>query len=211
MADLASSFKSAWVKGMEALGNTASTIANTTKFKVSELNIENEKREILNGLGALAYDLWKKGEKFPEALEAKLKALAALDMQLETMHAERRAAQGEAGQKASEACAAAGESGKAEREAPTLDVSAPAAGAVKPPLSDVPVIDVEEPETLSGAPRQDPIDLLMSRQDRLKTAAEETARAAAALDDIQEAVGGMGQALDDAIEGMSDDLNGKRD
>ena len=68
MADLKTSLKSAWMKGMEAIGNTASNIASNTKYKVQEMNLINRRREILSDFGAQAYEMWQKGEQFPEKL-----------------------------------------------------------------------------------------------------------------------------------------------
>ena len=37
MADFGSAVKNIWMKGMEAIGNTASSIASNTKYKVEEM------------------------------------------------------------------------------------------------------------------------------------------------------------------------------
>ncbi len=93
MADLGQSLKNIWMKGMEAIGNTASNIANNTRFKVDEMNMLNRRREILSDFGAKAYALWQKGEKdiFPEELQEQLRELSALDEKLNDLRAERYA------------------------------------------------------------------------------------------------------------------------
>lgn len=89
MADIRENVKNAWMKGMELIGNTASSIANTTKYKVDEMNLVNRRREILNDFGAQAYSLWQKGASFPAELEEQLNELKKLDEQLNDLRAER--------------------------------------------------------------------------------------------------------------------------
>lgn len=91
MADIGKSFKNAWLRGMEAISNTASSIANNTKYKVDEMNIVNRRREILSDFGARAYELWQKGETFPEPLQALLTELSTLDEQLNAIRTEKLA------------------------------------------------------------------------------------------------------------------------
>ena len=91
MADLGKSLKNAWMKGMEAIGNTASNIASSTRSKVDEMNVVNRRRDILADFGAQAYELWQKGEQFPEALQALLEELSSLDEQLNAIRTERLA------------------------------------------------------------------------------------------------------------------------
>lgn len=91
MAEFGKNLKGIWLKGMEAISNTASSIASNTKYKVDEMNIVNRRREILSDFGAQAYELWQKGERFPEALEALLKELSVLDEQLNSIRTEKLA------------------------------------------------------------------------------------------------------------------------
>lgn len=91
MADFGSTVKNIWMKGMEAIGNTATSIANNTKYKVDEMNMVNRRAEILADFGSKAYALWQKGERFPDELEAQLKELKTLDEKLNDMRAERYA------------------------------------------------------------------------------------------------------------------------
>ncbi len=88
MADFGKNLKSIWQKGMEAIGNTASNIANNTKFKLDEMNLVNRKREILNDFGAFAYTLWQKGERFPEELEKLLTEVSSIEEKLNDLRTE---------------------------------------------------------------------------------------------------------------------------
>lgn len=91
MADLSDKMKKAWLKSMEAIGNTASNIANNTRYKVNEMTLLNRRREILSDFGARAYDLWQKGEVFPEELAKQLEELSQVDTQLNALRMERLA------------------------------------------------------------------------------------------------------------------------
>ena len=91
MADLGASIKNIWLKSMEAIGNTASSIASSTKTKVDEMNMMNRRSEILKDFGDKAYVLWQKGESFPPELEEQLIELKKLDEQLNDLRAERLA------------------------------------------------------------------------------------------------------------------------
>ena len=89
MADIFDSLKKTWLKGMEVVSNTASNIATNTKQKVNEMTLENRRREILGDFGLMAYDLWQKGEVFPEPMDALLKELSTLDEELNALKAQR--------------------------------------------------------------------------------------------------------------------------
>ena len=91
MAEIKKSLKGIWLKSMEAISNTASSIASNTKYKVDEMNIVNRRREILSDFGAQAYELWQKGEHFPESLEALLRELSELDEALNAIRTEKLA------------------------------------------------------------------------------------------------------------------------
>lgn len=89
MAEIKKSLKGIWLKSMEAISNTASNIASNTKYKVDEMNIVNRRREILSSFAAQCYEMWQKGEKFPEPLEALLQELNSLDEALNAIRVEK--------------------------------------------------------------------------------------------------------------------------
>ena len=86
--------KALWIRGMKAIGNTAASIANNTRYKVDEVTIQNRRRELLNDMANKAYTLWLKGESFPEPLVRMLDELKQLDEQLNDMRAEKYASSG---------------------------------------------------------------------------------------------------------------------
>lgn len=124
MVEFGKNLKGIWLKGMEAISNTASSIASNTKYKVDEMNIVNRRREILSDFGAQAYELWQKGERFPEALETLLKELSTLDEELNAIRTEKLA--GVKTDAAEDAAPADEQQGAAEAEGdddvPTLTV-----------------------------------------------------------------------------------------
>ena len=114
MGNMVKSLKKTWLKGMEVIGNTASSIAENAKYKVNEMNLETRRREILADFGSIAYEMWQRGENFPPELEAQLKQLNALDEQLTAIRAQRFAAAKEASLLKEAADAAAREAGTYE-------------------------------------------------------------------------------------------------
>ena len=90
--DIRDRAKALWLRGMKAIGNTAASIANNTRYKVDEVTIQNRRREVLGDLANKAYALWLKGESFPEPMTRMLDELKQLDEQLNDMRAEKYAA-----------------------------------------------------------------------------------------------------------------------
>ena len=127
MGNVMKGLKKTWLKGMEAIGNAASNIADNAKYKVTEMNLETRRREILADFGSIAYEMWQRGETFPPALEAQLKQLNALDEQLTAIRAQRYAAAREA-RLAEEAAA------DAARKAGALSADGEAADGGQPAL-----------------------------------------------------------------------------
>lgn len=92
--DLRDKAKALWIRGMKAVGNTAASIANNTRYKVDEVTIQNRRREVIGDLASKAYALWLKGEEFPEQMTGMLEELKHLDEQLNDMRAEKYALSG---------------------------------------------------------------------------------------------------------------------
>lgn len=89
--DLREKFKTLWIRGMKAVGNTAASIANNTRYKVDEVTLQNRRREVMSDLANKAYALWLKGEPFPEPMSRMLEELKQIDEQLNDMRAEKYA------------------------------------------------------------------------------------------------------------------------
>ena len=136
MSDIFASLKKTWMKGMEAVSNTASSIAENTKQKVNLMNLENRRKEILEDFGMIAYELWQKGEIFPDALDKQLKELSLVDAELAEFKAKNAPAEEPVEEPAPEEEAAA-------LEAPVMDMPE---DVVQEEVDETPVPVMEIPE-----------------------------------------------------------------
>ena len=82
MANLGSNVKTAFLKGLEALGKTASSLTDAAQQKLSEMNIDNRRREVLAEIPKCVMQLWKDGAEMPEPLTSLLTELNELDEKL---------------------------------------------------------------------------------------------------------------------------------
>lgn len=180
MADFSDKMKKAWLKSMEAIGNTAGNIASNTRYKVNEMTLLNRRREILSDFGARAYDLWQKGETFPEELARQLEELSQVDTQLNALRMERLA-----GVKTSD-----GDEGAPEVDA-SAEQAAPEAGDAAAPKD---AADGDVP------PAQD----LPDGKSQLADMANQ------ALDTIGNTLKNVGSFLGGAITSVTDTLTGKK-
>jgi predicted nucleic acid-binding Zn-ribbon protein len=208
MADFGSNVKKIWLKGMEAIGNTASSIASSTKSRVDEMNLVNRRAEILKEFGNQAYALWLKGERFPQELENQLSELARLDDQLNDLRAERLA--GVKTNAAEEDAEAAKETAQENPEAAEPS-SADAAEegteeAENAEKEDVPVIPVENPVEEAASAANEAIQSLF---EKMPTAEEAADRVNSALDALGDGLKKTSDGLDDAISELSDQISGK--
>lgn len=89
MAQFGNKVKLAVLKGMEAIGQGASNLASNAQQRLQELNLDNQRRELLNAFPLKAYELWQKGESLPQPLEEMLKELKDVDERLNLIRAQR--------------------------------------------------------------------------------------------------------------------------
>lgn len=85
MANLGNNVKTAFLKGLEALGKTASNLTDAAQQKLSEMNLETRRRELLSEIPKCVMQLWKEGAEMPEPLSALLNELDELNQQLAAM------------------------------------------------------------------------------------------------------------------------------
>ena len=152
MADIGKNLKTAWMKSMEAIGNTASNIASNTKYKVQEMNLINRRREILSDFGAQAYEMWQKGEQFPEKLSKQLEELSRLDEELNAMRTERLA--GVTTEKVAMENTAAEASAQEETPA-EAEKAEECTACAEEPKAQVPTIEVVDEEPADAQPLTD--------------------------------------------------------
>jgi len=79
------------LKGMEAVGTTASNMASNAKLRANEINLENKRREILSNFNLRAFELWQKGETLPQPLADMLVELSDIDGRLNVLRAQKYA------------------------------------------------------------------------------------------------------------------------
>ena len=89
MADISSTVKKRWMRGMEAVGDAFDRLAASTRLRVAEMNLSNQRKEILDNFGQRAYQLWKDGAVLPPELEELLQKVTELEKQLAEVRAER--------------------------------------------------------------------------------------------------------------------------
>ena len=87
MAQFGNKVKLTVLKGMEAIGQGASNLASNAQQRLQELNLDNQRRELLNAFPLKAYELWQKG--LPQPLEEMLKELKDVDERLNLIRAQR--------------------------------------------------------------------------------------------------------------------------
>ncbi len=117
MAKITHKLKLAWLKGVEVLGTTASNLASNAKFKVAEINLETQYREIMSEFTQQAYELWQQGTVFPEPLNGMLKNASDLNERLNLLRAEHYVAIGGRREKDEEGKSAQVDSASAEAPA----------------------------------------------------------------------------------------------
>lgn len=91
MKSFSSKVKITLLKGMEALGTTASNLASNAKLKVNEINLETRRREILTDFSLQAFELWQKGVQLPQSLSDMLTELSDIDNRLSVLRAQKYA------------------------------------------------------------------------------------------------------------------------
>ena len=124
MADISSTVKKKWMRGMEAVGDAFDRLAASTRLRVAEMNLSNQRKEILDGFGLRAYQMWKDGAALPPELEELLQKVSELEKQLAEVRAERLRSGIPEDQTPAEGPAAA-EEGGAEEPAPVGETVEP--------------------------------------------------------------------------------------
>lgn len=151
-SSFSSKLKITLLKGMEAIGTSASNLATNAKIKVNEINLETRRREILTNFSLQAFELWQKGVQLPDPLSEMLGELSEIEDRLSVLRAQKYAkvANGDAAAKADASTAeetAAGET-VAEDATTTEEAAKPTSDA-----SSAPAESAEQPGASVQAPR----------------------------------------------------------
>ena len=225
MADLGSTLKGIWMKGMEAIGNTASNIANNTKSKVDEMNLVNRRTEILKDFGNKAYALWQKGEQFPEELANQLKELEKLDEQLNDLRADRLAVVKTSSEqdKKSEVISENQESMQPEEPDDTTDLETDEIDTddqneseladhpeMKQQEEAVPVIQVEK-NTEENSPVSGLNDAINDLFDKVPSVEQATDKVNDAIDSLENGLKQLSEDVDQKLDDLTEKLVGDKD
>lgn len=205
MADIGASIKGIWLKSMEAIGNTASSIANSTKSKVDEMNLVNRRAEILKDFGNQAYALWQQGERFPEALEKQLRELEKLDEMLNDLRAERLAGVKPEGLSVEDAETNGIPEDEKENQKNIIEPM-DSEGADEPANDTIPVFQAGESEHLEKetGSLSDAINTLF---DQIPSSNEAANKVNNALDSLEEGLKQFSDNMDQKIDQLSDSIS----
>ena len=88
MSEFGQNLKDLVKKGIEAISSGAESLASTTRQKVTEYNLSNEKEDLFTAIGSKVYELWKQGVKFPDSLTDELEKAAEKEKALDALHAD---------------------------------------------------------------------------------------------------------------------------
>ena len=206
MAAINNGLKGILMRGLEAVNNTASSIASNTKYKVDEMNLLNRRREILSDFGARAYEIWQKGDqRFPDELEKLLVELSDVDNQLNEMRSEHVAALNEREEKKRKA--AEEKSARQSGAVPVLFPIPETPAAEEAPAEPAEDAAAEEPaaepaEETAEAPA-DPLAAVEAIAETAAALSEHAQDAADAVDAVNESLAARSQAVTDAIAGTA--------
>ena len=133
LKDVGGSLKEVWFKGIKAVGEGASNLADNAKFRLDEMNLENAREDCLGNISLTVYELWKRGVSFPQEVTTELEKLEKLDGELNDLRAEKLQAD------------LARKGGAEEAEAPKADVFA------EEPETEEPSAEVAQPDETEPA------------------------------------------------------------
>ena len=92
IVDLREKAKNLWMKGVNAVGNAAAGLADSTRLMMDKADLQNRRKDALSRLSNEAYALWLEGKAFPEPMEKILTELKQLDEQLREIRADQKPA-----------------------------------------------------------------------------------------------------------------------
>ena len=138
MSEFGQNLKNAVMKGIEAIGNTASSFASNTKQKVEEFNLANQLKDIYTEIGEKVYALSKQGIELPAVLSESIQHAAETEAGLNSL----REQKDESSENKS------GSESETDDSAPAVGENCQAEAAVYTAKDnhDVPVICVDEDE-----------------------------------------------------------------
>ena len=189
-------------KGMEAIGNTASNIAENTRQKVNDINTGVRKKELYETLGEQTYIAWLNGTEFPDSLTETLRELLQLDRQGT-----------EAGSPVQDSAEEPAEPEEPEEPAEPEEPGEPEEPVSAPDADDsaeIPVIDIPETEKAEkiDEPLSNAINSLFEQMPPVDQLAE---KVNASLDEMGEQLKKFSDDFGKQLNDMADELLGNSD
>ena len=82
MSEFGQNLKDFVLKGIETIGSTVGSLASSTRQKVDEFNLENEKNDLFAGIGKKVYELYQQGAEVSDALRNDLMKISEIESKL---------------------------------------------------------------------------------------------------------------------------------
>lgn len=205
MSEFGKNIMDMFTKGMEAIGNTASNIAENTRQKVNEINTGVRKKELYETLGEQTYIAWLNGAEFPDSMTETLRELLQLDRQDKT-DSETGSPEQDSAEEPAEPEEPEEPAEPEEPEEPEEPVSAPGADD----SAEIPVIDVpetEKPEKIDE-PLSNAINSLFEQMPPVDQLAD---KVNASLDEMGEQLKKFSDDFGKQLSDMADELLGNSD
>lgn len=117
MSAFTDTLKNLWSDGVRVVNKAATSVANATRYKMTEMDSVSRRREAISELGEKAYSLAQAGVVLPEELMPLVNEILALDEGLTTLHNDRDAAKAAAKEQAAVEKAARAEERAAQKAA----------------------------------------------------------------------------------------------
>ena len=91
MPEIGQNLKGLVLKGIDAIGNTASSLASTTRQKVSGMAMKGKRSDLLEVLGEKIYAAWVDGTQFSDEITEILHEIMRLDEELKKLEKDEKA------------------------------------------------------------------------------------------------------------------------
>lgn len=191
MSELGQNLKDLVMKGIDAIGNTASNLASNTRQKVNEMALKGKRNEILEAFGEKAYEAWKNGAELPDELTAELREVLELDEELDRIRTAKENDQ------------------ETEEPGGTETAQEPEKTGEKD-NTDIPVIDVprQKETTSTNIPLSDAIDNLFGKAPQMDEMAD---KINSSLDEMGKQLAQFSSDFGKQLSDMADELMGKND
>lgn len=207
MSEIGQNLKNMVKKGIEAIGNTAGTIASTTKQKVEAYNLSNERNDLYAEIGRKFCSLAQQHSELSDVFEKELKRISEINDALSRL------------QKDEETAGAEGGNGTVSTQESTTD-DAPqtefpvseAAVYTAEDDQDIPVLQVEEKRTESEADGFNPLSSAINDLFENKAPVDKMVeRVNSSLDEIGDSLRKISNDFDHRLSELTDEIMGKDD